>query len=303
MYVGLWSRVADLQREAVTRGLERRSLVQATLMRVTIHLASARDFWPIALAVRTARQERFVRSRQGAVAPDALARAAETLRPHLEGGATLRRTEVEALVGKEESKGVGLWLDLVRVPPAGTWERRRADVFGLASDWLGPPPEGLTAADGVELLVRRYLTGFGPAAPAEIADWAGLGVRDVAPVLERLELRRFAAEDGTALVDLPRLPLPDAGTPAPVRFLPTWDATLLVHARRAQVLPEEHRSKVFHVRMPQSVGTVLVDGQVAATWRPDGGRIAVEPFGRWDAAVRRAVDAEAERLTAFVEDP
>jgi hypothetical protein len=23
--------------------------------------------------------------------------------------------------------GVGLWVDMVRVPPSGTWERRRAD--------------------------------------------------------------------------------------------------------------------------------------------------------------------------------
>ena len=36
------------------------------------------------------------------------------------------------------ANGVGLWLDLVRVPPSGTWARRRADVFASAEDWLGP---------------------------------------------------------------------------------------------------------------------------------------------------------------------
>jgi hypothetical protein len=39
-YVGLWSRVEAIDREAVTRALERRSLVQATLMRSTIHIVS-----------------------------------------------------------------------------------------------------------------------------------------------------------------------------------------------------------------------------------------------------------------------
>ena len=28
--------------------------------------------------------------------------------------------------------GVGLFVDLVRAPPSGTWERRRADIFALA---------------------------------------------------------------------------------------------------------------------------------------------------------------------------
>ena len=55
-----------------------------------------------------------------------------------------------------------------------------------------------------------------------------------------------------------------------MRFLPTWDAVLLAHARRALILPEEHRPKIFHTKMPQSIGTFLVDGAVAGTWRPDG---------------------------------
>ena len=59
-------------------------------------------------------------------------------------------------------------------------------------------------------------------------------------------------------------------TPAPVRFLPTWDATLLVHARRTQILPERFRPMVFDTKTPHSVPTFLVDGQVAGTWRVEG---------------------------------
>jgi hypothetical protein len=144
--------------------------------------------------------------------------------------------------------------------------------------------------------VRRYLRGFGPATANEIADWAGLPVKQVAPALERLALRSFQAEDGSELVDLRRAPLPDPGTPAPVRFLPNWDATLLVHARRTGILPDEHRPKVFNTRTPQSVATFLVDGVVAGTWRYEKGRVRPEPFGRIDRSVRRELDEEAERL-------
>jgi hypothetical protein len=185
----------------------------------------------------------------------------------------------------------------VRVPPAGTWERRRADLYAAADEWIGRGKA--TVAEGVERLARRYLQGFGPARPAEIADWAGLPPKQLAPALKRLGLRTFRAEDGAELVDLPRAPLPDAQTPAPVRFLPVWDATLLVHARRTGILPEEHRSKVFNIKTPQSVPTFLVDGEVAGTWRYEKERIAIQPFGRLDRATRRELNEEAERLAAF----
>ena len=87
----------------------------------------------------------------------------------------------------------------------------------------------------------------------DIAQWAGMKPRDIAPALERLALRRFRDESGGELLDVPRAPLPDPETPAPVRFLPTWDAVLLVHARRTGVLPEEHRPRIFSTKMPQSV--------------------------------------------------
>ena len=161
----------------------------------------------------------------------------------------------------------------MRVPPSGTWERRRADLYAPAEDWIGPPP---AAGDPAEHLVRRYLAGFGPASAKDVASFTGLPLQQVGAVLDRLELRRF---DGP-LFDLPRAPLPDPETPAPPRFLPTWDATLLVHARRTGLLPEEHRPKIFGIKTPQSFPTFLVDGQVAGTWKYERGRIELAPFGQ-----------------------
>jgi Winged helix DNA-binding domain len=299
MYIGLWSRLEGFARDDLTRALERRRVVQGTLMRVTIHLVSRADYWPIASAVRGARRGLWLRTHPGPPDAGRLVAAARTLRSALAStpSGTLRRAEVEERLGKPEAWGVGLWLDLVRAPPSGTWERRRADVYGDAEAWIGPARPG--APDGVELLVRRHLGAFGPAAAGDIATWAGLPARVIAPGLERLDLRRFRGPAGELLLDLPRAPLPHPETPAPVRFLPTYDATLLAHARRAGILPEEHRARVFHTRMPQSVGTFLVDGAVAGTWRLVAGRVTPEPFARLDAATRREVREEAGRLTDF----
>jgi hypothetical protein len=294
MYVGLWSRARDFGRDDLTRLLERRAVVQATLMRVTIHLVASGDYWPFALATREARRAWWLRAHRGTVSAAEMVAAAERVRERLEAEPTVGRKELEQLVGRGRAVGVGLWIDLVRAPPSGTWERRRADLFAAAEAWIGPPD--LTAQEGVEQLVRRYLAGFGPASRADVQSYTGLPRSTLAPALERMAMRRFRSESGDELLDVPRAPLPDPQTTAPVRFLPTWDATLLVHARRTGILPEEHRPRIFSSRNPHSLSTFLVDGAVAGTWRHANGRIELEPFRRLDRATQRALGEEADRL-------
>jgi hypothetical protein len=297
MYVGLWTRLEGFERDQLTRALERRSVVQGTLMRSTIHLVSARDYWPFAIGVRRGRREWWLKSRPKRPSAREMANLAMRLRRRLAKG-PMSRAEIAELAGDaERTNGVGLWLDMVRVPPSGTWERRRADLYAAAEDWLGASEA--THEQGLELLARRYLRGFGPAAPRDIADWAGLPPKQIAPALKRLRLRRFRDEQGGELVDLPRAPLPAAETPTPVRFLAVWDATLLAHARRAGMLAEEHRPRVFNARTPQSVHTFLVDGVVAGTWKFDRDRIRIQPFGRLSKSTRRELDDEADGLAEF----
>jgi hypothetical protein len=291
MYIGLWSRVEGLERDAVTRGLERRNIVQGSMMRQTIHLVSKGDYWPFVVGIRRGLREWWLRTHKGVSRKDVAANDRKVRRALR--GKTLSRAELEEVIGQRWGPA-GVFVDLVRVPPSGTWERRRADLYALAEEWVGP--EDATEDEGIEHLVRRYLQGFGPARPAEIADWASLDVSTTKRALERLDLRRFQDDQGKELVDLPRLPLPDAETPAPARFLPVWDATLLVHCRRTQILPEHYRSRVFNVKTPNSVNTFLVDGQVAGTWRYDKGRVKLEPFGRLTKAQRAELKDEADRL-------
>jgi hypothetical protein len=295
MYLGLWSRVEGLERDALTRALERRSVIQATLMRATIHLVSKRDYWPLAVAIRDPRRSWWERVHPNQ--PHDMPAAARRLRRFLADGPR-RRKEIEELLGRERARGVGLYLDLVRVPPSGTWEQRRADLYATAEDWVGR--ENVSREEGLTLLVRRYLAAFGPAPKTDIADWAMLSVGDVESGLERVKLRRFRDENGKELLDLPRAPLPPPDTPAPPRFLPAWDATLLVHARRTQIVREEYRSVVFNVKTPHSVSTFLVDGQVAGTWRHEGGKVELEPFESVPRAARRELKDEARRLEAFL---
>jgi hypothetical protein len=296
-YIRLFSCLEGFRREDLTCALERRSVVNATLMRTTIHIVSKRDYWPLAVAIRAPQRDWWLRLQRPRPKERDLERTANEMRALLADGPR-KHDELTAIAGRGWGM-VGPWLELVRVPPSGTWEQRRAHLFQTAESWIGP--EDVSPDDALDHLVRRYLGGFGPAPVGDIASWAHVKPRDLAPALERLPLRRFRDERGKELLDMPRAPLPDPETLAPVRFLPTWDAVLLVHARRTGVLPEKYRPLIFSTKTPHSVGTFLVDGSVAGTWRFAAGRIETTPFARLDRWIHREVAEEASRLAAFHE--
>ena len=179
--------------------------------------------------------------------------AAKRLRARLVSGvAASRGAEMHDLLGEDSvvTNGMNVWLDLVRVPPSGTWERRRADLFAAAEDWVGP--EDASYEDGVELLIRRYLGGFGP---ATLDQPRRLG-RDAAEGASRQRWNGFgcgasAARTATScsISPAPRCPTPE--TPA-AGALPARSGT-----PRSLCTPggpgssrEEHRSKVFNVKTP-----------------------------------------------------
>jgi hypothetical protein len=306
-YIGLWSRLARFDRDALTEALEDRSVIQASLMRGTIHVVSQSDFVMMAAGVRRARREWWLRvSRSRGIDEAGYQELAGKLRAVLEDGPQ-RRSDLLAAIEKAgfpkyAFEGVVLWLDLVRVPPQGTWEHRRANLYALAEKWTYPQTariDDIDEADGLDHLLRRYLRAFGPAPLSDAASWAGVPVRWLEPSVQRLDLRRFSDGDGTVLLDLRRGVLPEPDTPVPVRLLPTWDASLLVHARRAAILPEKYRDLVFNSKNPHSVGTFLVDGAVAGTWHHVEGEVRTEPFEPLAGAVTEELEAEAARLGTF----
>ncbi len=297
-YIGLWTRLRAFDRGALTHALERSAVVQATMMRATIHLVSKHDFWPFWEAIEEPLLAWWFRS-TGRAADRRRLRSVDRRSRALLAKGPLRRAEIMAGLGlaADDWAGVGLWTPLVRVPPSGTWDQRRADLFALAEDRIGPSHANV--AEGRALLVRRYLAAFGPAGRTDISTFTGLPIPALDPVLERLSLRRFRDEAGGLLLDVRGGALPDETTPSPARFLPTWDASLLVHARRTGIVPEDVRPRIFNTRMPQSVGTVLVDGQVRATWRLVGARVRVEPLTPIPRRFAREVAQEASALGAF----
>ncbi|MGQ0850152.1 MAG: winged helix DNA-binding domain-containing protein [Actinomycetota bacterium] len=298
-YIGLWSRMRSFKRDDLTKALEQREVVQATSLRATIHLLTPRDYALFGVAIARTRKEWWKRATRhsGLDEEASLEQLVALLRQE-----PRKRDELmkELAVTSTTWNGLQMWVDMVRVPPSGTWGRRRADIYGLAAWWLGGnwKPE-IDEPTAIGHLVGSYLRGFGPASTKDIAAFTGLSVNTLKPVLAALSLRSFESEAGE-LVDIEDGLLPDPDTPSPIRFLPVWDASLLVHARRTQILPEPYRPLVFDIKTPHSINTFLVDGRVAGTWKLDKDRVRLEHFEHPTASTSSRVAAEADRLFEFL---
>jgi uncharacterized protein YcaQ len=291
-YIGLWSRLAGFTRAKLTRALEQRQVVRATLFRITIHFVAATDHG--AFAVLNHRRWRDDLQRRG-IPVDEVARRIERLAER--GPFTYAVASAVAPELAERPFLVRCLTPLVHVPPSGTWGHSRVRVT-TAQRWLGRPAP--SQPEAAALLVRRYLGAFGPATRRDLLAFSGLRAADVSPGLELLdgELRRDVDEEGRELLDLPRAPRPAADTPAPVRFLPKWDALLLSHADRTRVLPPEYRQAVITGGWVHP--TFLVDGVVAGRWRVESGKVRLQPFAPLPRGARRDLADEARRLAAFL---
>ena len=300
-YVALWSRVEGFRRDQLERALRRDAVVKATLMRATLHLVSAREYPYYRVAVEDA--VRAIRTRGVAPPPDeAVGRAIE-----LAGRGRVTRRELLDVLGHEGPLSAAAdprplrelhWLlslaRLEQAPEAAMWSPARVTPFRRLDV---PLPEPL---DARVHLVRRYLAAYGPASRADLATWSRVPLRDLDPALDRLRPRRFRNEAGRELLDLPRAPLADAETPAPVRFLPRWDSLLLAYDDRNRLMTDDVRATIMSPVDGDVVDTVLLDGFVAGIWRVEAGRVVVEPFEPLPRVARRELEDEAGRLEAFL---
>ncbi|MEO3812243.1 winged helix DNA-binding domain-containing protein [Sphaerisporangium sp. B11E5] len=307
-YLALWSRLERFTIGDLTAAVEDRSLVRSPLMRATQHIVTVPDFRLVRPALgpllRRVQRNAFG-SRTAGVDLDALVAEAAEL---LAGGTVITRPDLGRLLARRRpgaDAGALGWsvqylMPVVHPAPSGTWNVRGATPYACAA-WTGVRPDP-TEGD-LRLLVRRYLAAFGPASVADARAWSGLS--GLPEVFDRMrpELRTYADESGRELFDLPDAPLPDPGTPAPVRFLPEFDAPLLAYADRTRMMTDEIRRRVC---VGDAVAaTVLVDGTVAATWTRTrtGGAVTltVEPLRPLPPSTHDTIEAEATRLLAFTD--
>jgi hypothetical protein len=303
-YIGLWSRLGDFRREELENAIAEDRVYKATLMRGTLHLVSAREFHTYRQATRnTNRASSQIVRQLVEIGVDVEAVRREIIeavreRPHT-------RMEVHAVARHRVPPDASEWAawstvalsgDLINLP-----DDARFGYFGGSRYRVAPEGE----ADPLEAarhVVTAYLSAFGPASRADLAQWSGQTVSQFAEAIASLDLITLKAEDGRTLMDLPDAPRPEENVPVPVRFLPKWDNILLAHSRRERVLSEHHRKTVIR-KNGDVLPTFLVDGVVAGTWEAPLRGKAVMTLTALEAIAPKdckKVEQEAEHLLAWL---
>lgn len=295
-YIALWSRLTGFRKEQLTAALERLKVVKSQLFRITLHISSARDYPYYAAVWQPSARDTTPGIDRKEI--EQLSRRVKVLAMN----EPVTHEQIADIAGHH--MGGFRWrtrtlTPLVHLLPSGTWSHYGRAQLQAMEAVLGV--ELPSQKEGAERLVRRYLAAFGPATQEDLLRFAGVRVVDLRPGLDNVALRRFRDERGRILLDLPRAPLPDADTPAPVRFLPKWDSSILAYAapERARIMPDKFRATVIR-KNGDVLPTVLVDGFIAATWDVGAKRgLTIEPLRRLTRHERAEIDDEGDRLVEF----
>lgn len=274
----------------VEQAVEQREIVRTWGMRGTLHWGPAKDaewmrslFAPRILARTTAKEWAYHGADQRSAD-----RAAGVLEEALCNGTPQRRDDLsirlkDAGVSDDRQQHYFLYAHLSHSGLLVHGPRRDGkDTFALRSAWL-PEQRTLSPEDGAAVLAERFFTSHGPATLADFANWSGLPKRDARNGLEQASGRLVRDQWG----DTEHWLAPDVAEGSGTHLLPGFDELLVGYAERG------HHFRT-HGEIPISTyngmffATVVVDGQVAGTWK----RAQQKKLLRVDARVEPAVDRE-----------
>ncbi len=313
MALSLRARVEGLTLEDIeTSRVKDRTVVRTWCMRGTMHLLAAEDLDWLLSAIAPAEIRsgwRWLDKRGGLERPRA-EKVLDAAYKTLKAKGPMTRSDLMAALAdefgpqvKSAAAGVvqlnGLLGRVCFGPNQGA-----EPTYVALDQWLGRPVRVSKTLD-YSALARRYLRGYGPAAPRDLAAWWGMGLREAktaCALLQKELIELNVAGESAWLLAADAAALEESLHPNhTVRLLPAFDTYLLGYENREFAVPAQHRRRIFHGG--EMVPTILVDGCAAGTWRyaQRGKQILIRaaPFSSFATPIRELIAQEADDIGRF----
>jgi hypothetical protein len=313
MALSLQARIEGLTLEDIeTSRVNDRMLVRTWCMRGTMHLLAADDIdWLLsAIAPAVIRGAWHWLEKRGGLERERAMTVLEEAYRVLKTKGPMTRRELMAVVAqrygpevKSAAAGVVHLNGMLGRMCFGP--NRGAEPTYVALDvWLGRKVKASAKPDHLKL-VRRYLGGYGPAAPRDLAAWWNLPLTEAKEAWALLQEELIELDvEGQSVWQLASesSALTDNTRPGhTVRLLPAFDTYLLGYYDRDFAVPLKYQKRVFHGG--EIVPTILVDGCAAGTWRYEQQgkqiRIKATPFASFTSEVRDLIAEEANDVGRF----
>jgi hypothetical protein len=313
MELALRARVKDLTIEDIEKSrVEDRTLVRTWCMRGSMHLLAADDLdWQLSSLAPSVRRSawHWFEQKHGLDRDYVSQILDEALRVLRSNGPTTRPDLMEAVAAAHGPQAIPAAAGVVQLNGLlgrvcfGP-DRGAEPTYVALEEWLGRTVS-VSEKASYETLARRYLQGYGPAGPRDLAAWWGCSLAEARKAWAALEpdLTEMSVEGQPVW----RLSSPLSGAHDArrqgriVRLLPAFDQYLLGYDVRDFAVPAIYQERVFHGG--QLVPVVLVDGSAEGTWRYERRgkqfRIVVESFSSLSSDVRDLIAEEADDIGRF----
>jgi uncharacterized protein YcaQ len=312
----LWARTQNLKRVDIHAALwESRTLVKTSCMRQTLHLIPAADFSIYINALKRSRMEALMRiMAKFGITPKEIVRMNEAIVELLRNGPMTQRELAEQIMPKAGKK-VRAYMELawsIQLFRAALVEglicygpaRGKKATFVRVDQWL-PQQKEFPEPEAKQILLRRYLSAYGPVTLQDFSKWTGLAMKEAKEIweLQKEELVEVAGEDKKAFIrreDYEQLA--DSHLDDQVlRLLPHFDPYLLGHADKNHLFNAANYKRVYR-NQGWIAPVILLNGRVIGIWSyTRRGVLEIEPFEKFSKMIRFKIEAEAASLGDFWE--
>ena len=298
---------------AIEQAFEAGAILRTHVLRPTWHFVTPADIrWLLALTAPRVHAFNASYYRKMELDGPVFARSEAALEKSLRDGKQLTRPELknvlqQAGIPTDELRFTLLIMhaELEGILCSGP-RRGKQFTYALLEERL-PPARSLDRDEALSELALRYFSSHGPAAVADFTWWSGLTTADALAGLEHIKSRLEHADlDGRTCW----FAQPDPATKpvAPGAFLlPNYDEYTVAYADRSAISIGVDLKALDERSQGLLNNTIILDGQVAGTWRrsitKQAVKIELRPYRPLSAAGTAAVEQSAQRYAAFLDLP